>query len=211
MRTTIVLLAAVALLGSCTSEPPGIDKLSFPSALAKATCGWIYKCCDTAEQKAYLGTSEADCTAQYATNYGQLFSTADDKTWNPHEAQAIVDEVNTAKQTCPKTVDVNSIIAAHQIVAASKRPGDICTNTWECTTRFCRQGTCANPLPENSPCQATEPCQSPLRCVTSGTASVCKALKPNDSACTSSSECYSGACDGTKCITSPTYSCDGKN
>ncbi len=206
LRKVCLLLPFV--ISACTTEDPGIDKTQFPSAMAAAACSWAFTCCDAAEVKTLTtGSTEAACTAELTTTYNNLYANANPAAWSPKDARQVVLDVQAAAASCPRGFDPTSTLNGHQPVFPSKGPGDLCNNTFECSTHFCNKGTCANPLPAGSTCSATDPCASSNRCING----VCKALQMDGSSCTDSVECYSGACGGGKCLSNTdTYRCDKK-
>jgi hypothetical protein len=205
----IALVAVLALCPACTPEDPGLSKDQFSQAAAQAACTWIFACCDTAEQKNFAGnaTDKSSCVVNLSTTYAALYKDADIQAWDPKAAQAQVDTVSAAAKSCPKTYDPMAVLSKN-IVLPNANPGDSCTNSWQCTTRFCKGTVCANPIKSGGSCSAGEPCETNLRCVTS--TNTCQALKVDNSTCVAGNECISGACGGGQCINSPTYTCDGK-
>jgi hypothetical protein len=209
MMKPIALSVLVALAAGCTTEDPGITKEGFAQAAAQAVCTWAFACCDAAEQKSVAGAAsdQSSCTVNLTATYAALYVDADVKDWDPKAARAQVDTVLAAAKNCPKAFDAMAILSMG-IVVPSKGPGDSCTNTWQCTTRFCKNTVCANPIKAGGSCSAGEPCEPGVRCV--GDPGVCKALQPDGAACVNGNECISGACGGGQCVNSPTYTCDGK-
>lgn len=211
MHRMAVALALVlfASLPSCfmTEEDTSIVKEDFPQQMAEASCTWIFACCDTAERQTVTSaTNQAGCVQQLRQSYQSQFLGADPGRWNGDVARAVVDAVRGAVETCPRSYDPAEELATRELVSPTKQAGDLCQNTWDCTTTFCKSGVCANPLPSGSSCAAGEPCQSGLRCIT-GT---CSVLQPDGALCATGTECISGACGGGKCVVSPTYTCDGQ-
>jgi hypothetical protein len=212
MKKISVLLGSVFLslgiFSGCGKEDPGYSKNDFAAEVATASCRWVYACCDSSEQKDYLKVTqdESACVKQITTQYLDLYSSADPKIWNSQEAKACTGQIQESSKTCPKAYDPAVAVDKCPLVNPTKNPGDSCATTWECTTKFCRLGTCANPITEGNSCQGNEPCAGDLRCING----VCKALQPDNAVCTQGRECYSGACGGGKCIVSSTYTCDGR-
>ncbi len=207
MMRPIALSALIALAAGCVAEDPGITKEGFAQAAAQAVCTWAFTCCDAMEQKAVAGnaTDQSSCQVNLATTYAALYQTADPKAWDPKAARAQVDAVLGAAKSCPKAYDPMTVLSTG-IVLPNAGPGDTCSNTWQCTTKFCKGTVCANPIKAGGTCSANEPCELGLRCVVD----TCKPLQPDGAACVDGTECISGACGGGKCVNSPTYTCDGK-
>lgn len=210
----LTVLCALPLI-SCFDDA-GYNQSQFASELAKASCRWIFACCDAAEQQAKgSGTTwtETDCITQKTTAYLTTYQSADAKVWNGQAARDCVVAVQDKATKCPRSFDVDTQVSSCQFVAATKKPGDYCSNTWDCTTKFCKigtgdtQGVCANPLAENMACTAGEPCATGLRCA----GGKCSALKVDGSSCSSGDECYAGGCVAGVCKVVPTYTCDGQN
>jgi hypothetical protein len=211
-RAALLSAACAATLAACATEDPGLTKDFFPQAAAKAACAWIFACCDTSEQKLFAGnaTDEVSCTSNLTTTYLNLYATADPNAWDPKAARAVVDTIQAASagKACPKAFDPGATLAAAQIVTATKIPGKSCTNQWECTTHFCKNGVCALLGDLNEPCASNDQCdqQKKLRCI-QGT---CQGLQPDGAKCATGNECISGACGGGQCVNSANYTCDGK-
>lgn len=205
----LILTLPVVVLGppACTPEDPTVSKAAFPAAMAEAVCRWVTACCDQAEQQSQPGSgSEAACQSQVSSQYANLFQGADAELWNGTEAQSLVDQINRAAEECPKAFDPAYEVAKRTLVEPTKQPGDKCTDTWDCSTKFCLNGVCANPLAKDEACDQGEPCVAGLRCLSG----VCSELQPDGAQCTTGAECISGACGGGQCVVSPTYTCDGK-
>lgn len=211
MSRAVIGLALGAILVSmgCTPEDPQTTKEEFPTKMAEAACRWITGCCDSAEQTSIPGggLDMAACSSQLTTQYRTMFSGASEALWDGVAAQGLVDTVLEAATTCPRAFDPDNEMAARELVTPTKQPGDPCENTWDCSTKFCKNTVCANPLPSGSSCAAGEPCASGLRCIGGS----CKELQPDGSQCTDGFECYSGSCAAGKCLVTQTYTCDGKN
>jgi len=207
MRKTSMVMMCLALWG-CIAEDPTLNKEQFSSSMAKAVCSWVFKCCDSAERKSYAGTAtdEAGCAVQLTSTYLSLYQTADPAAWMSDAAVAAVQDMQQKALKCDRGFDPSANLASYTLVLAKRIPGDPCATTWECTSKFCRTGTCANPLTAGATCTATEPCVAPLRCISS----TCKALQPDGSSCIKGEECMSGACGAGQCVNSLTYTCDGK-
>jgi hypothetical protein len=210
MTRAVIGLALGAILVSmgCTPEDPQTTKEEFPTKMAEAVCRWITGCCDSAEQTSIPGggLDLGACSSQLATQYRTMFSSASEDLWNGLTAQELVDDVLEAATTCPRAFDPNVEMGSKELVTPTKQPGDLCENTWDCSTKFCKSGVCANPLPSGSSCAAGEPCADGLRCIEDS----CKELQPDGAKCTVGAECYTGACLAGKCAMGP-YTCDGEN
>lgn len=205
MIITISLGCLVA--GGCSLEDPGYSKDEFAQEMARAACGWVFSCCDNAEQSQFSTSStEAGCRSQMRSGYSSLFLDADPQAWNPEDAFACVVALDDQVLQCPHSFDLSKYLEGCNVVAPSKNPGDFCESLWDCSTRFCKNGVCANPLPAGAKCSEEEPCQGDLRCLVGE----CQALEVDGAACTTGQECISGACGGGKCVVSSTYTCDGK-
>jgi hypothetical protein len=209
MRILAALLVAVLALPACLEdEPKKYDKDEFAIELAQRACAWIYACCDTAEKETLLGAgaTEASCVSTMTTTYSSLVADARDEDWNGTEAASCIDGIDETTATCPKSFDIAEELDDCKLVEATKQPGDMCESSWECTTKFCKSGVCANPLPKGSSCAAGERCAAGLKCINGE----CSGLQPDGSACTTGDECISGTCGGGKCVVSATYTCDGE-
>lgn len=202
----LTMLCALTLL-TC-GDDPGYNNSQFASELAKVSCDWIFACCDSAEQlvKANNATTKSDCIAQKTAGYITVYQSADAKSWNAQSARDCVLAVESKGAKCPRAFDPDTEVGTCQFVLATKKPGDFCSNRWECTTKFCKNGVCANPLADGMACQVDEPCASPLRCANGK----CGALKVDGSSCVAGDECYTGACVAGVCKVVPTYTCDGQ-
>jgi hypothetical protein len=208
MRSTaLVTLLTLTLAGCFEEEEKTYDKNELAQALAEAECDWIFACCDSAEQDTKLGsgTSQSACVSSARSKYADLFRDADPEKWSGSAAAACLGTVRSAAESCPRAFDPVMEIDKCEMVAPDKKPGDLCQTSWDCTTKFCRSGTCANPLPDGSQCAPGDVCQTGLKCVNS----TCVGLQPDGAACTVGDECYSGACGAGKCIASAKYTCDG--
>jgi hypothetical protein len=126
--------------------------------------------------------------------------------WNAKDAVGCIDQINQALADCPANFDATAEADRCNLVASTKGPGDMCKNSWDCSTQFCKSGVCANPLPEGTTCAEGDRCAAGLRCVNGE----CKGLQPDGASCTIGTECISGACGGGKCVVSANYTCDGK-
>jgi hypothetical protein len=206
MRIGLLVLVSVSLV-SCLDDP-GFNQGQFATEAAKSYCRWVYACCDAAEQKDRSpgGGTQTACEASMTTTYLNLYQSADPTLWNGKAAKDCVAKLDATGATCPRNFDGTAQLIACPIVPATKKPGDFCSNTWECTTQFCKNGVCANPLPENMACAATDPCQMGLRCI----GGKCTTLKIDGAQCVKGEECMTGACGAGQCVNVPQYTCDGK-
>ena len=181
MRTSAVLLVGVFALSACfEEEPKKYNKEEFASELAQAACVWIFACCDTPEKETLLGAgaTEATCVSTLTAQYSSFVADASEDDWNKSEAVSCVDGIAEATSTCQRAFDVDSELDKCKLVEATQQPGDMCQSSWECTTKFCKSGVCANPLPDGSTCAAGERCAAGLKCVVG----VCAGLQPDGSA-----------------------------
>lgn len=206
--TTLVLTCAVALAACWAEEDKKYDKNEFALALAEATCTWVDSCCDAPERDTLLGSGvdRTGCIADKRSDYATYFRDASPEQWNDDEAVSCVDAISELASSCPRAFDADREVDKCNLVTPNKNPGDMCDNSWDCTTKFCKSGVCANPLPENSSCTEGERCMEGLKCV-SGT---CTGLQPDGAACATGAECISGACGGGQCVVSEKYTCDGQ-
>ncbi len=209
MKKITVILAilwAGLTFSGCTLEDPGFSKDEFAQEMARAACGWVFTCCDSAEQGEFSAAStETGCRSQMRSGYTALFSDADPQAWNMEDAYECVASLDELVDQCPHSLDLSKYLEGCNVVSASKNPGDFCESLWDCSTRFCKNGVCANPLPAGAKCNVEEPCAGDLRCLVGE----CRALEVDGAACTTGQECISGACGGGKCVVSSTYTCDG--
>jgi hypothetical protein len=208
MSAAVALVLFAALPGCwIEEEETSIGMGEFPSLMAEASCTWIFACCDTVErQTVTTATTQQGCVQQLRQSYQSQFQGAVSERWNGSVARGVVDAVRGSAETCPRSFDPADQIAASELVSFTKQAGDLCQNTWDCSTKFCKSGVCANPLPSGSSCAAGEPCKQGLRC-TNGT---CSVLQPDGAQCAVGTECISGACGAGKCVVSATYTCDGQ-
>ena len=203
------MIGTGALIGAgCVPEDPQTSKLDFPASMAEAVCRWMATCCDAAEQTGMPGggIDASTCASQLTTQYRTLFNDAEASRWDANAARELVDSVLEAAGSCPRAYDPADDLGQRELVTPTKQPGDMCTSTWDCSTKFCKSGVCANPLPAGSTCSSGEPCATGLRCIKG----LCSELQPDGAVCTIGAECYSGACGGGKCVVLSTYTCDGK-
>jgi hypothetical protein len=216
MKLWTILVVAICLTGCTTEKDTGLSKNDFAMEMAQATCNWLFHCCDGSERED-LGkgnwsqywqdvSTEAVCASKLSTKYFDQFRDAQASAWSTGAARSCIDGILESATSCPRSFDPDSALTQCNLVTATKSPGDMCQNTWECTTKFCKSGVCANPLKEGSTCSEKEPCTGGTRCL-SGT---CSALQPDNASCKQGLECISGACGGGKCVVSTTFTCDGK-
>lgn len=201
---SLILLAQ----GGCEKNDPKYTKGEFATAMGEATCRWSFSCCDGIERQRVVGDvqDESECVTQVTARYTELYRDAGTEEWSGTGAVACADEIEAAADTCPRGFDPDAAHGECTLVAATLEPGDLCSNTWDCSTKFCKGGVCANPLPDGSPCEEAEPCASGLRCI-SGT---CQSLQPDGAECQAGDQCISGACGAGQCVTSANYTCDGR-
>ena len=206
----LTMLCTLALL-SC-GDDPGYNSGQFASELAKVHCDWIFSCCDSAaEQEQELGSkmTKSDCITKWTASYLDTYQSADPKAWNGQAARDCANVVANSTTTCPRTFDPAAKAFACPIVAATKSLGKLCTSAWECTSKFCKSGVCAEPFTDGMACGAGDVCAGSLRCA----GGKCTGLKGEGLGCASSDECVSGQCSLGKCTYDPAapYFCDGKD
>lgn len=213
--TTALVAAALPACG-VVEAPYEIN--DFSSDMAQTYCAWIYgdanaqqsACCDTAEQGTLPGQGNyAACVTDKSSEYETLLAHVVPESWNGGAAKQCVETVKALATTCTRSFALTAetkIRTDCNLVTPTKNAGDACTDNWDCQTTFCRSGTCANPIPNGDACKAGELCAGAAQCIND----VCRALQPNDAACTHSYECMSGSCDGTQCVSSSVFMCDGQ-
>lgn len=212
-----LLFALSSFTTACTTEDPVYQIEQFTTDMAQAYCLWIYgdsasqspACCDSEEQKQQLGGgSYSQCLSDMQQELSASLANIDPTLWRGNVAKACAATAVENALVCQRNYDLSFyklITAECELVTPEKNPGDICASSWDCTTRFCKSGVCANPLPEDSACVEGDLCQGDSRCIDS----VCTAPQVDGAACTSGDECISGSCGGGVCVNTTKYSCDG--
>jgi hypothetical protein len=208
------MLAALALsislisFAGCIEDDPEYNTTDFAHRMAEASCSYIFTCCDSAETETLLGSgaSESGCITTMRSTYLSYYRDVDAAQWNAKDAVGCIDQINQALEGCPRNYDVTAEADQCNLVTPTKNAGDLCENSWDCSTQFCKSGVCANPLPEGATCTEEDRCETGVYCV-NGT---CKGLQPDGAVCTVGTECISGACGNGECVQSKTYTCDGE-
>lgn len=221
MFTATVALAFTT--ASCGTTDAPYEVADFSAEMAQTYCDWIYgdgvdvkACCDSAEQGTQPGAGNAAaCLTEMTQTYNTMLKNIDPDAWSGGNASNCVRLVAELGKTCDRNFARNAAVLIRgtkcNLVRATAIAGDICSDDWECKTRFCKRstaggsGVCANPLPDGAACVEGDVCDGDAVCAVDK----CKALQPDGAVCVDGTECFSGACGAGKCINSSTYTCDG--